>query len=240
MVKKNRTQITGSKGSPHHPTTPPLHHPPTPLHPFTPTPLFFSAHDPHQLSIWQKSTIGIAGAGGLGSNIAFALCRAGIGKLIIADFDTVSPSNLNRQQYFQDQIGLPKVTALKATLERISPFTQMVFHQEKITPDNLASIFGSVDILLEAFDLAAEKAMLLSTWEELYPDKAYIGASGLAGVGNNEAIHTEQFGNIYMIGDAVSELAEGISPVSARIAIVANMQANLCLELLLKAQVNHE
>ena len=194
----------------------------------------FSAHDPAQLKIWQQACIGIAGAGGLGSNIAFALTRAGIGKLIIADFDVVSPSNLNRQQYFADQIGQPKVAALKANLERISPHTEVHIHELRITPENIPALFGEVDILIEAFDLAEQKAMLLCEWQNLHPLKPYIGASGLAGVGNNESIHTEQFGNIYLIGDAVSELKPGISPVSARVAVVANMQANLCLELLLK------
>lgn len=196
--------------------------------------LLFSAHDPAQLEIWQRSCVGIAGAGGLGSNIAVALTRAGIGRLIIADFDTVSPSNLNRQQYFTDQIGQPKVEALKSNLERISPFTEVLIHCLKIDPGNLAELFRPVDILIEAFDLADQKAMLLSSWLELFPDKPYIGASGLAGVGNNEAIHTETFDNVHIIGDGCSEPQTGISPVSARVAVVANMQANLCLELLLK------
>lgn len=197
----------------------------------------FSAHDPDQLKIWQQACIGIAGAGGLGSNVAFALTRAGIGRLIIVDFDVVSPSNLNRQQYFTDQIGLPKVIALKDNLERISSYTRVTIHHKKINPDNVSDLFGDVDIIIEAFDLAGQKAMLLSAWEDLYPDKPYIGASGLAGVGDNEAIHTEKFGNVYLIGDAISELQPGISPVSARVAIVANMQANLCLDLLLRDQI---
>lgn len=197
----------------------------------------FSAHDPNQLKIWQQACIGIAGAGGLGSNIAFALTRAGIGRLIIVDFDVVSPSNLNRQQFFIDQIGKPKVSALRDNLERISPYTEVIIHPLRITAANVAEIFDAADILIEAFDSAEQKAMLLSAWEDLYPDKPYIGASGLAGVGNNEAIHTEKYGKVYLIGDAVSELEPGISPVSARVAIVANMQANLCLELLLKDQI---
>lgn len=170
----------------------------------------------------------------MGSNIAVALVRAGIGKLVIADFDVVNPSNLNRQQYFLDQIGLPKVQALKDNLERISPFTELVFHNTRVDADNLDSIFGQCSMLLEAFDRAEEKEMLLCTWNKIYPQRAYIGASGLAGVGKSMSIHIEQYDNIYIVGDGSSELAEGISPVSARVAIVAAMQANLALELLLK------
>jgi sulfur carrier protein ThiS adenylyltransferase len=56
--------------------------------------------------------IGIAGCGGLGSNCAVALSRVGIGRLILVDFDVVELSNLNRQYYFRDQIGLLKTEAL--------------------------------------------------------------------------------------------------------------------------------
>lgn len=194
----------------------------------------FAEHDPAMLKIWQSSTVGIAGAGGLGSNIAFSLARAGIGKLIIADFDIITVSNLNRQQFFLDQAGQPKVTALKDNLTRMNPFCEVIVHNVRITAANLAVLFGSCDILIEALDGAEQKQMLIETWQELYPDKALIGASGLSGYGRNELIRTVKFDNIYLCGDGVSELQPGISPVAPRVGIVANMQANLCLELLIK------
>jgi sulfur carrier protein ThiS adenylyltransferase len=194
----------------------------------------FSGHDPAMLKVWQSSVVGIAGAGGLGSNIAISLARAGIGKLIIADFDTVTTPNLNRQQFFLDQVGLPKVEALRANLLRINPFCACELFNGTVTPDNLAEVFGSCDILLEAFDGAEQKQMLIETWQDLYPDKPLIGASGLAGYGRNELIRTVKLDNIYLCGDGVSELTPGVSPVAPRVAIVANMQANLCLELLIK------
>ncbi len=193
----------------------------------------FAGHNPAQLQTWQKATVGIAGAGGLGSNIAIALTRAGVGKLIIADHDTITASNLNRQQYFINQIGFPKVTALKDTLRNISPYTNVNINYSSITPLNVESIFGKADILIEAFDSADQKQMLIETWQSLYPERYIIAASGLAGVGKNELIHTEILGTLFIIGDGVTELEQGISPVSARVAVVANMQANLCLELLL-------
>ncbi len=195
----------------------------------------FSAHDPQFLAVWRKASIGIAGAGGLGSNAALALARAGVGSLSIADFDAVSPSNLNRQQYDLSQIGQPKVIALRDNILACAPFTTVIVHQEKVTPDNLERLFGKVDILIEAFDAADQKAMLIESWSRLYPQKPVIAASGLAGVGGNELIHTQCLGNIHIIGDGISEPQNGISPVSARVAIVANMQANLCLQLLLNA-----
>jgi len=188
---------------------------------------------------WQSACVGIAGAGGLGSNIAVSLTRAGIGRLIIADHDVVSVSNLNRQQFYLDQVGLPKVEALKANLERISPFTQVIIHQLRVCPENLLQLFGNCDILVEAFDLADQKLMLIENWLDLYDDRPLISASGLAGVGNNNSIDTMQSGNLYVVGDQSSELQPGISPVSARVAVVANMQANLSLELLLAKQWKH-
>lgn len=195
---------------------------------------FFANQNPEYVKIWQKSVVGIAGVGGLGSNIAISLTRAGIGKLILADPDTVSNSNLSRQQYFLNQVGLPKVAALKDNLMNISPFTLVNPYPLKITSVNLSMIFGKVDILIEALDDADQKQMLIENWQELYPEKYIIGASGIAGVGKNELIHTEQIGTLFLIGDGISEIEDGVYPTAARVAVVANMQANLCLELLLQ------
>ncbi|MDZ4182236.1 MAG: sulfur carrier protein ThiS adenylyltransferase ThiF [Candidatus Cloacimonadaceae bacterium] len=192
----------------------------------------FAGHDPQMLERWQNAIVGIAGAGGLGSNIAISLARAGVGTLIIADFDTISISNLNRQQFFLDQAGQLKVEAMKTNLERLNPFTHIIIHSIKVTPANVETLFGTADIMIEAFDLAEQKQMLIETWQELYPAKPIIAASGLAGVGRNELLKTTRIDNLYIIGDGVSELTPGISPISARVAVVANMQANLCLELL--------
>lgn len=197
-------------------------------------PLFFAAHDPQLLLFWRNATIGIAGAGGLGSNIATSLCRSGIGKLIIADFDTVSITNLNRQQFYLDQVDMFKVDALRDNLHRISSFTDVQTYTQRITADNLPDLFGSVDIMIEAFDAADQKQMLIESWLELYPHKPIIAASGIAGVGDNDSLHTIRHGNLYLCGDGSSEIVPGISPMAPRVAIVANMQANLCLDLLTK------
>ncbi len=194
----------------------------------------FAAHDPKQLEVWQKATIGIAGAGGLGSNIAISLCRAGIGKLIIADYDIVSTTNLNRQQFFLDQVGMPKVEALQTNLQRINPFYKLQIFNQRISEQNIPDLFSQCDILIEAFDLADQKQMLIETWQDIFPDRPVIGASGLAGYGRNELIKVIRMDNVYLCGDGISELSPGISPIAPRVAIVANMQANLCLELLLK------
>ncbi|MCX5784840.1 MAG: sulfur carrier protein ThiS adenylyltransferase ThiF [Elusimicrobia bacterium] len=194
----------------------------------------FSRHDPQVLTALQRSTVGIAGAGGLGSNVAVSLARAGVGKLIIADFDKIETSNLNRQQYFVEQIGLRKVEALRASLKKINPFASYIIHDVKVTRANTGSIFGGADILIEAFDKAGQKGMLINTWLSLYPKKPVIAASGLAGYGKNARLRTRKMGSLYVCGDGESQCLAGISPMAPRVAIVANMQANLAVELLVK------
>jgi len=195
---------------------------------------FFSRHDPELLPILRQAVVGIAGAGGLGSNVAVALARAGVGKLIIADQDLVYPSNLNRQQYFVDQIGKPKVEALLENLKRMNPFSQYEIHHTRIRRRNIKKLFGEAEILVEAFDLATEKSLLINTWLTLYPDRPIVAASGLSGFGKNQKIRTRRMGRLYLCGDEESEPTEAVSPMAPRVGIVANMQANLVIELLYK------
>lgn len=194
----------------------------------------FSKHDPGVLSILKSSTVGIAGAGGLGSNAAVSLARAGLGTLIIADFDRVEPSDLNRQYYFIEQVGKPKVEALLENLKRINPYSQYQIHLVKVEPGIVAAIFGAADILVEAFDQAEMKQMLVDSWLSLFPKKPIIVASGLTGLGKNRKLHTRKVGSLYICGDEETEAGERISPMAPRVGIVANMQANLALELLVK------
>ncbi len=195
---------------------------------------FFAQREPRVLEILLKSTVGIAGAGGLGSNAAVSLARVGVGKLIIVDFDRVEPSNLNRQQYFIEQLGRVKVEALLENLKRINPFSEYEIHHECLTPENIPRTFRSVDLLIEAFDRADQKHMLMECWLTNFPAKPIILASGLAGFGRNETLHTRRMGNLYICGDEEGAPEVGISPMAPRVGIVANMQANLAVELLVK------
>lgn len=195
---------------------------------------FYSKRDLKILSVLTKSVVGIAGAGGLGSNVAVTLARAGIGKLIVADYDRVEASDLNRQQYFIEQIGKPKVEALLENLKRINPYSEYIIHNIKISKANVSDIFSGVDILVEGFDKAEMKQMLIDAWLALFPKKPIIIASGLAGYGKSEKLHTRRAGNLYICGDEETECEKRVSPMAPRVAIVANMQANLVLELLVK------
>jgi sulfur carrier protein ThiS adenylyltransferase len=198
---------------------------------------FFSRHVLAVVPILKKAKIGIAGAGGLGSNVAVALARSGVGKLVIADFDRVEPHNLNRQQYFVDQIGMFKVTALKENLERINPFSEYEVHRVFLNGENIPSILGDVDIMVEAFDSVESKLELLESWTEKFPGKPVVMGSGMGGYGNNNELSTKRlFENVYVCGDGKTDVAIH-PPIAPRVAIVAAMQANLVLEILLNNKV---
>ena len=180
----------------------------------------------------SRSVIAVAGCGGIGSNAAVSLVRAGIGKLIIADMDIIEASNLNRQYYFNEEIGKKKVFTLKSRLNSINPDCEVVAHHKELTRQDVAALFGSADILIEAFDNAESKQWLIEEWISLYPDKPVISGNGLSGYGNFKSIGIRQAGNMYFCGDGVTSFDIGLS--SARVAIVSNIQADLAIEILMK------
>ena len=193
---------------------------------------YFACRDRALLAVLRQSSVGIAGAGGLGSNAAVALARAGIGRLVIADFDKVEPSNLNRQQYFIDQVGERKVEALRENLLAINPYSLYEIHDVRITRRNAAKIFARVDVLVEALDKAEAKEMLIEASLSKFPGRPIVAASGLAGYGCNSRIRSRRLGNLYICGDESSQCPKGVSPMAPRVALVAAMQANLVVELL--------
>jgi sulfur carrier protein ThiS adenylyltransferase len=200
---------------------------------------YFARRDPDVLEVLRQSSVGIAGAGGLGSNVAVSLARAGVGRLIIADFDVVEPSNLNRQQYFIDQVGQRKVEALRANLLKINPYSVYEIHDARITRRNAARVFAAVDVIVEAFDRAEDKEMLIEACLSRFPGRPIVAASGLAGFGGNRKLHTRKLGNLYICGDEESQSPKGITPMAPRVALVANMQANLVVDLLVKMRGRH-
>jgi sulfur carrier protein ThiS adenylyltransferase len=196
--------------------------------------LMAARHTPGVHARLKQAVVGIAGAGGLGSAVAVALARIGVGRLVIADFDVVEPSNLNRQQYFIDQIGMFKVTALAENLGRINPYVTVEPQIVMLDPGNIATVFGGCTILVEAFDRADMKAMLVNTVLEQMPDTALIAASGLAGYGpNNDIVTTRVTAQLYLVGDGVSEARPGSGLMAPRVGIAASHQANQVVRLIL-------
>ncbi len=182
---------------------------------------------------FSSATVAVCGLGGLGSNIAFSLARAGVGKLILIDFDMVDITNLHRQQYKAKQIGMNKTDALRDNLLEIAPYVALETHTIRVTEKNARSILANADIICEAFDDAEAKAMLTSLVLETMPNKYLVAASGMAGLGSSNIIKTRKITNrFYLCGDGISDVKDDMGLVSSRVMLCAAHQAHTALRIL--------
>ena len=182
---------------------------------------------------FSSATVAVCGLGGLGSNIAIALARAGIGKLILIDFDRVDITNLHRQQYKANQIGLYKADALAENLLEIAPYTEITAVTAKITEENFADLLKGADVVCEAFDNAEAKAMLVNGVLEQLPDCYLVAASGMAGMDTPNTIRTRKvMGRFYLCGDETNDVADTIGLVAPRVMLCAAHQAHTVLRIL--------
>jgi sulfur carrier protein ThiS adenylyltransferase len=180
------------------------------------------------------STVAIIGCGGLGSNIAAMLLRSGVNSLILIDHDVVEPSNLNRQLFFRDQIGQPKVEALADTLRRIDPDANLTLLKETVNAGNLEALVGGVDVIVEAVDGAETKAVIVNTWAVRLQETPLVTASGLAGCDSANCISTEQLAeNCWLAGDQTSDVRAGHVLLASRVMVAAAHQAHAAIRLLL-------
>lgn len=182
---------------------------------------------------FSSATVAVCGLGGLGSNIANALARAGIGKLILIDFDRVDITNLHRQQYKTNQIGMNKTDALSENLREIAPYVEITTHTVRVTEDNAVELLKDADIICEAFDDAEYKAMLTNIALELMPEKHLVAASGMAGMGSANTIQTRRISKrFYLCGDGASDVSAVGSLVASRVMLCAAHQAHTVLRIL--------
>lgn len=181
----------------------------------------------------QKSIVGIAGLGGLGSNAAVSLARAGIGRLVLVDFDIVEKSNLNRQYYFLNQLGMKKTDALKENIGRINPDVIVETHDLELKKDIMDKFFKDADVVIEALDNAEIKTAFIEEIMLKHPDKPIIGASGVAGYGFSDRIQTIKLGNLYMCYDEQAKSSDEDILMAPRVCLFANWQANLAIEIIL-------
>ncbi|MGN0399294.1 MAG: sulfur carrier protein ThiS adenylyltransferase ThiF [Blautia sp.] len=192
----------------------------------------------HSAKVQEKldnARVAIAGLGGLGSNVAFALARIGVGHLHLIDFDQVDITNLNRQQYFIKHVGMYKTEALAQELREINPYIQVVTDCVRVSEENLERLFAEEEIICEAFDVPEAKAMLVNGIMEKYPDKILVAASGMAGYGSSNEIKTRKITeHFYLCGDEHTEPTEGMGLMAPRVAICAAHEANLITELIIK------
>lgn len=189
-------------------------------------------HGEERQRLFENACVAICGLGGLGSNVAIHLARAGVGHLHIIDFDRVDISNLNRQQYFPDQLGMFKSEALYDTLKRIAPYCDIRHDTVKLTQENIPVLLADCGIICEAFDKAEQKAMLVNTVLEKLSDKYLVAASGMAGLGSANSIQTRRAGKrFYICGDGVSDVGECKTLYASRVAVCAAHQANMILRI---------
>lgn len=197
-------------------------------------PMLAARHTPGVYQKIRSGRVAIAGLGGLGSHVALSLARTGVGHLHLIDFDIVEPSNLNRQQYRICHLGKAKAHALKEQIEEVNPFVQVIAENVRLTEQNVAAILKDDPIICEAFDAPEAKAMLVNTLLSRYPDKIIVAASGMAGYGSNNAIHTRKVTqNFYLCGDETTQAAPGCGLMAPRVSICAGHQANTILRILL-------
>ena len=182
----------------------------------------------------RSAMVAVCGLGGLGSNIAISLARAGVGKLVLIDFDKVDVTNLHRQQYKMAQVGMPKAIALLENLKEIAPYVQYEIHDEKVTPENVVRLLSGADVVCEAFDNALAKSMLVDTVVEKLPEAYLVAASGMAGYGNANRIRTRKITErFFLCGDGESDVENDIGLVAPRVMLCAAHQALVVVRLLL-------
>ena len=198
--------------------------------------IYSALEERHGKDIQKKfasASVVVCGLGGLGSNIAVSLARAGVGNIHLIDFDRVDVSNLNRQQYFVSQLGEYKSDALLNNLKNISPYTVITSQCVKLNEENIPELLSPYDIICEAFDKADQKAMLVNSVLENFPEKYLISGNGMAGFGSSNDIITRRITKrFYICGDGKSDISDGIGLVSARVAVCAAHQANMILRII--------
>ncbi|HHJ98641.1 MAG TPA: sulfur carrier protein ThiS adenylyltransferase ThiF [Actinobacteria bacterium] len=208
------------------------------LHPYRPERVAVevpdTALDPELRARLHECTVAIIGCGGLGSNVAEMLARSGVGRLTLVDFDTVDERNLNRQFFFRDQIGMPKVIALAENLQRIRSDVRLDLVQDRVTPENLVGLVRGACAIVEAVDEAGVKAMIVNTCLAELPDIPLVTASGLAGYGSTNAIVTERMADgLYVVGDLTSDVRDGHPLFASRVMAAAAAQAHAVVRVLL-------
>ncbi|KYK24415.1 hypothetical protein AYK24_06275 [Thermoplasmatales archaeon SG8-52-4] len=181
----------------------------------------------------KKSSVGIAGLGGLGSNAAVALARAGIGRLVLVDFDKIEDSNITRQYYFLDQIGKLKTNALQDNIKKINPSVVIDAYCEKLIKGSMETRFKDVDVVIEALDSAETKVAFIEEILTKLPDKPIVAASGVSGYGHSDRISTKNLGKLFLCYDENAKSCDIDVLVAPRVGLMANWEANLALEIIL-------
>ena len=182
----------------------------------------------------RHSRVAVLGLGGVGGAAAEAICRSGVGAMLLADYDRVDITNLNRQHYTMKDLGIPKTLALVEQLEAINPYLTYETYTERVVPSNVERLFSECDVVVEAFDKPDQKAMLLENLLTKLSEKPVVSGSGMAGYGSANLIKTEKrFGHVYLCGDGTSDVADGLGLMAPRVAVCSAHEGTMVLRLLI-------
>lgn len=193
-----------------------------------------SGHCPGLRERLAEARVAVAGLGGLGSHVAAALARCGVGHLLLADFDVVEKSNLGRQNYSVRHLGRPKTEALRDVLAEIDPSVKVETLTKKLNRRNIPDLLAGCEIIVEAFDDPASKAELVTTALTVFPEVMVVCGSGLAGVESANLIRSRRAGpRLYICGDERTEARQGRGLMAPRVMVCAGHQAGLVVRLLL-------
>lgn len=181
----------------------------------------------------SEKVVGIAGCGGLGTHAAMLLARAGVGTFFLVDFDIVQRNAMNRQCYFTSQEGRLKINALKDNIEDANSDAKVYSFDVKLCPSDVAELFHTCDVIIEAVDAPKTKQTIIESTLKYLPETPVVSGVGLAGYGKSEDIKVHNKGNLYICGDLKTHVSEDLPHFAPRIALVAAMQANTVMEILL-------
>jgi len=185
-------------------------------------------------SVLSQKAVGFAGCGGLGSHSAMSLARAGIGTFFLADFDVVQEEDFSRQCFFRSQEGMLKIHALRDNILDVNPDAKIYCFDVRLCPSDVYELFQTADVVIEAVDDAKTKLTIIEALQKHAPEKPVVSGVGMAGWGNTEALKVNQMNTLYLCGDLISKVSDDMPLTAARVGIVANMQANVAIELMLK------
>lgn len=194
-------------------------------------------HGKERQEKFSRANVIVFGLGGLGSHIAVILARAGVGYLgsmHLVDCDKVELTNIHRQNYDLADIGVYKPEALKQHLLTVNPYLDIKTTKKRVAEGDIAKMIEGYDVIIEAFDGAETKAMLVDAFfTHRKGNQCLFAASGMAGFGDGNIIQTRQVNeHFFLTGDEKSDLTREKTLYASRVSICAAAQAHRVLQYL--------
>lgn len=177
-----------------------------------------------------ESSVFVLGCGALGSIVASYLAGAGVGRLVLADYDTIDITNLQRQiLYCESDAGMPKAETLAARLRELNPTVRIETVNRLITPDLARDLFANCDFIVDASDNPDTKYMIDAVCSELGKPYSIAGVSGFGGqvmtCVPGSARYSDIFPDSAGVGFTPCSIGGIIGPVAGTIASLQALEA---------------